>query len=220
MLNWLRSKAPPIHQLINQFNTTPLPATSTPVKECRFLAIDLEMTGLNAKDNHIVSIGWVPIAQGEIVLSQAKHYLVHTPGSVGQSAVFHGVHDKHLKNAIDLPQVLEELLSHYAGYIFVAHHSQLDQRFLQVACQRHFGRAPKFKFIDTLNIELKKLQQQGTVMTTDALRLPQCLKRHHLPQGQLHHALEDAYGCALLLLSQMKKGKNQLTLSDLLIQAA
>ncbi|MDX3774852.1 exonuclease domain-containing protein [Chromatiaceae bacterium AAb-1] len=219
MLQWLSRKAPVIHQVVQYFNTVPLPANDTPATDCPFLVIDLELTGLNEKRDHIVSIGWVPVRQQQIILSDARYYLIRAPVSVGQSAVFHGVHDKHLVNARDLSDVLIELMQTYAGYIFVAHHSQLEQRFLKIACQRCFGTAPRLRFIDTMQIEWLRLSQQGKVMTREGVRLPGCLKRHKLPLSEQHHALEDAYGCALLLLSQIKQSHPTLTLGDLYHQS-
>lgn len=219
MMSWLRNKTTPLSHVVQAFNQTPAPAGDTRAADCPFLVIDLELTGLSAKHNHIVSLGWVPVRQSEIVLCEARHYLVNSPVSVGQSAIFHGLHDKDFDKARDLAEVLTELLEHYAGYIFVAHHSQLDLAFLDVASQRIFGKAAKFSFIDTLNIELHRLHKQGIVMKKDALRLPQCLSRHKLPQSGQHHALADAYSCAMLLLSQLKHSHADITVNDLQLQS-
>ena len=217
MLQWLKLKAEPVNAVIRHFDSIAAPAATTPVQDVPFLVLDLETTGLDAKKDYIVSIGWVVVIHQEIQLSQARHYLIAAPVSVGQSAVFHGLHDKDLRQARDLAEVLTELLTEYAGYYFVAHHAQLEQGFLQVACQRCFGKTAKIKFLDTLKMEWQRLHQQGKVVKTDALRLHACLQRHHLPASQQHHALADAYSCALLLLSQIKQSQDHLLrLEDLL----
>jgi DNA polymerase-3 subunit epsilon len=215
MFSWFTNKTTPLGHIVQSFNQALPPAGSVRAADCPFLVIDLELTGLNAKKDHIVSLGWVPIHQYEIVLSEARHYLVKSPVTVGQSAIFHGLHDKDFDQAIALTEVLTELMQTYAGYVFVAHHCQLDLSFLAIACQRIFGKAAKFSFIDTLNIELYHMHKQGMVMKQDALRLPQCLSRHKLPQSSQHHALADAYSCALLLLSQLKHSHKDITLADL-----
>ena len=215
MLSWFTIKRRPIHQAVNHFITTPLPSPTTLAKDSPLLVLDFELTGLNPRKDHIVSMGWVPVRQHEIVLSEAKHYLINSPVSVGQSAVYHGLHDHQLKGAHELSDVLTELLTHYAGYVFVAHHSQLDEQFLRTACLRCFAKTPRFKFIDTLKIEWQRLLRQGKVVKHDALKLPSCLQRHGLPKMANHHALEDAYSTALLLLSQLKPGGDNMTLADL-----
>lgn len=216
MFSWLRKNAV-LSEVVDNFSKTPFPPASTPVQQAPFLVLDFELTGLNPRKDHIVSIGWVPIRQQEIVLSEARHYLINSPVSVGQSAVYHGLHDHQLKQGHDLADVLKEMLSHYSGYIFVAHHSGLDEQFLRFACLRCFGKTPRFKFIDTMQMEWQRLLRQGKVVQHDALKLPNCLKRHGLPDMVNHHALEDAYSSALLLLSQLKLGGNNMTLSDLYI---
>lgn len=215
IFNWLLRKSTALSEVVARFSQTPSPASSTAVQQADFLALDLELTGLNPRKDHIVSIGWVPVRAEEIVLSEARHYLICSPVSVGQSAVYHGLHDHQLANGKELSQVLTELLSEYAGYVFVAHHSQLDEQFLRIACERCFGKAPRFKFIDTMKMEWQRLLRQGKVVKHDALKLPSCLNRHNLPEMTNHHALEDAYSCALLLLSQLKLGGSKMTLSDL-----
>ena len=215
MFSWLWRKNTALSAVVDNFSKTALPSAATAVQQAPFLVLDFELTGLNPKKDHIVSMGWVPVRQQEIVLSEARHYLISSPVSVGQSAVYHGLHDHQLKQGQELSAVLTELLSQYAGYVFVAHHSGLDEQFLRVACQRCFGKTPRFKFIDTMKMEWQRLLRQGKVVKHDALKLPNCLKRHGLPDMANHHALEDAYSSALLLLSQLKLGGNNMTLADL-----
>ncbi|MFU8877295.1 MAG: 3'-5' exonuclease, partial [Wenzhouxiangellaceae bacterium] len=48
-----------------------LPSPATPVSQAPMLAIDLEMTGLAPDRDAIITIGWVPIEHGRIMLEQA-----------------------------------------------------------------------------------------------------------------------------------------------------
>ena len=215
MFNWLTQAKTPLGELVKQFESASYPAATTAVKQLPLLAIDLELTGLNPRKDHIVSIGWVPIIGQEIVLGKARHYLINSPVSVGQSAIYHGVHDSQLTDASDMTEILAQLLSEYRGYIFVAHHSSLDNQFLRTACQRYLGKTPRFRLLDTMQIEWQRLLRQGKVVAQDALHLSACLNRHHLPALPSHCAIEDAYGCALLLLSQIKHLGPNATLQDL-----
>jgi|GEM_PF-300470 len=209
-------KKEPVSEVIRQFEQIPAADPQRNIADCRFVVVDLETTGLNANTDYIVSIGWVVIEAQEIVLAKAKHHLIATPVSVGQSAVFHGLHDNHLKGARELSDVLCELLSSFAGAVFVAHHAKIEQQFITVACQRIFGKAPKLRFVDTMALEMQRLQQQGKVLKSRDLQLNACLARHHLPTSQQHHALADAFSCALLLLCQLKQSRDpNLQLGDL-----
>lgn len=214
MFSWLTRRRD-IKEQVSNFETMPLPKPDTSVTEVSFLVLDMELTGLNPRKDHIVSIGWVPIKKQEIVLAQARHYLINSPVSVGQSAVYHGVHDRQLSQGQDLADILTELLTHYAGYVLVAHHSKLEYAFLRAACQRLFGKSPRLRFIDTMQIEWNRLLLKGKSLSHDSLQLSACLSRHHLPISTQHHALEDAYSCALLLISQLKQSGDMMTLADL-----
>ncbi len=205
-----------VSDIIHHYESIAVADPHQKLAQCQFVVIDLETTGLNAKTDYIVSIGWVVINAQEIVLAKSRHYLIASPVSVGQSAVFHGLHDKDLKNAHDLSTILTELLTTYAGSVFVAHHAKIEQQFIAVACQRLFGKAPKLRFVDTMLLEWQRMQQQGKVLKSKDLQLISCLQRHHLPAEQQHNALEDAYSCALLLLCQLKQSRDpSLQLSDL-----
>lgn len=204
------------HPLLEQFSQAGPPHKRSKVRECSFLALDLELTGLDPKKDHIVSIGWLPIRQREIIIAEAQYHLIKSPIGVGQSATIHGLHDSQLQSARELPDVLEELLTLFAGYIFVAHHADLDRRVLTKALQQNFGKAPKLHFIDTLRVEQRRLARRDTPLKPDALRLPACLARHGLPVGAAHHALEDAYSCALLFLAQLAgAGLDDISLAEL-----
>lgn len=204
-LNWKRTQPDAAVQHYLQFSQ---PSADTPTAQCRFLVLDIETTGLNAQKDHIISMGWLSIVQQEIALETAHHLLIKPPVSVGQSAVFHGLFDKDLRQAVELADALRLFLQSAAGAVLVAHHAPLERSFLQTACQRTFGKSPRFKFLDTMQMEWQRLLAQNKVVSSDGLRLPACLHRHHLPVSQQHHALEDAYGAALLLLSQIKQTRS------------
>jgi len=207
----------PINAVIRQFEKASTPDLKQKVADCRFVVIDLETTGLNARTDYIVSIGWVVIQTQELLLAESRHYLIASPVSVGQSAVYHGVHDTQLKQGRELSEVLTELFSSFANAVFVAHHAKIEQQFISVACQRLFGKAPKLRFVDTMALEWQRLQQQGKVLKNKDLQLNACLARHHLPTSQQHHALADAFSCGLLLLCQLKQSRDpNLQLADLM----
>ena len=217
MLRWLTAYKRDIHPLVQQFAAVKLPTAQTAIDDCPLLAIDLELTGLQPERDHIVSIGWVPIRRREIVLADARHYLIQPPVSVGQSATIHGLHDRDLNNAPTLDSVLKELLEHYAGYVLVAHNVALDNAFLRAAITRAFGSAPALMAIDTLRIEKRYLTRRDQSFKDDGLRLNACLHRHKLPLASTHNALEDAYSCALLLLAQIARmNRRRVVLGDVL----
>lgn len=219
-LTWLTGRRNEEASVLRVFNSAQRPAGKSALVQCPLLVLDIETTGLNPQQDHIVSIGWVPVRKRNIIIGEARHYLIRSPISVGQSATIHGLLDRDLAQAKDIAEVLEELLTVYAGYVFVAHHAQIEKSFLQSAVRQCFGGKATFTFLDTLAIERQRLQRKGLEATQALLRLDICLQRYGLQKTVLtaHDALDDAYSCALLLLAQTTRG--QFTLADTLRQSS
>lgn len=216
ILVWPASAARIVHPLLQQLAATPPPDSHTSIDACNLLAIDLELTGLDPARDHIVSIGWLPIRQREIVLAEAGYHLIRPPVSVGQSATIHGLHDRDLASAETLEAALTELLQRYAGYVLVAHNAPMDLTFLRKAINTTLGSAPTFASIDTLAIERRQINRNDQAVREGGFRLNACLHRHQLPLAAAHNALDDAYGCALLLLAQLAHmNGSPITLGDL-----
>ncbi|CAB0549356.1 DNA polymerase III subunit epsilon [Corynebacterium diphtheriae] len=58
----------------------------------RLLAVDMETTSLDPRNGSIVSIGWVPVENGVIMVGQAGYQLVYdvqAQESVGDSGTSH-----------------------------------------------------------------------------------------------------------------------------------
>lgn len=191
------------------------------VREARLLAIDLEMTGLEPKKDHILSFGWVAISGLEIDLSTARHVLVKSDASVGQSATIHGLRRCDCADGVPLKEALQTLLKAVEGRVPLFHHAGLDSAFLKQAlatCQL----APWQKLaLDTLKIERQRLQNRGEVIPAQRLSLEGCRDAYRLPSAPGHNALEDALATAELFLAQVAAMRNpalpdqSLTLGDL-----
>lgn len=181
--------------LISQFDKT--------LFDAKLMAIDLEMTGLDPLQDQIISIGLVPIIQGQLPLSQAKHLMISIDGSVGQSAVVHGIVDNQLQGALPLDLAMRWLLKETQGHILVAHHAPMDLAFIEHNLQKVFGQKVLLPFIDTLGIEKSRYLRQHGQLVEGCVRLGQSRERYHLPVYAGHNALIDAIACAELFLAQV-----------------
>jgi len=195
-----------------------MPVIDKPFAEAELLAIDLEMTGLNASFDQILSIGVVPIRQGQLILSEAQHKLVQIEGSVGQSATIHGILDTHLDAALTPEQAMAWFLSVSEGMVLVAHHAPLDLAFLQSGLQACLGEKPRLLAIDTLLLEKQRLLRQQEHLQEGCLRLGRSRARYGLPVYAAHNALIDALACGELLLAQVAAmgGATKVKIAELL----
>jgi DNA polymerase-3 subunit epsilon len=168
----------------------------------RYLVIDLELTGLDAKQHEIVSLAWVLIDNQCIKMSQSQHLVNKDVKSLEQSPVFHGISDTTLAQGQSLNSILHALSAHFSDCILVFHNAMLDWGFLKVALKAaNITTRPKL-ILDTLQIEKKRLLQQCAEIKQDDLTLNACRARYELPRYHCHHALTDAQATAELLLAQ------------------
>lgn len=191
-----------------------------PARQANFLVLDLETSGLDSRQHQILSAGWICINQLRLDLASTFYSTVRLNDpqcmAAGQSTVIHGLHQAELAAGISEVDLIREFLQAAANRVLVCHHQSIEKNFLLQAFARHYQQIPPLRFVDTLALEQQRLNRQGSMVKNNELSLNHCLKRHGLPQIQAHNALEDAYGCALLLLNQIKQRSSDLTVKALL----
>ena len=168
----------------------------------RYLVIDLELTGLDAKQHEIVSLAWVVIENQCIKMSQSQHFINKEVKNLAQSPVYHGINNDNVAAGQSLHSILEHLSEHFNDCILVFHNAMLDWGFLKPALKNaNITTRPKL-ILCTLQIEKKRLQHQGVEIKQDDLTLNECRNRYELPSYHCHHALTDAQATAELFLAQ------------------
>lgn len=188
------------------------------VAETPMIAADLELTGLDAASNQIISVGWTHIDGARVRLGSNRHVLVSSGQSVGSSAAIHELTDSEVSEGVDPHAALESLFDAAAGRVWVFHHAALDVSFLQAACRKWVGFSPPFAVLDTMQIELGLRKRRDLPMQQGDLRLGRLRQDYRLPQYTAHNALIDALATAELLLAIVARldRKNHLDLAPLL----
>ena len=188
------------------------PALKRYLEECASLEIndlqhtplisaDLELTGLDARNNQIISIGWTLIDQGRVQVGANRHLLISADQSVGSSAAIHELMDSEVAEGVDLEYGLEALFEAATGRVWVFHHAVLDAAFLQQACMKWAGIIPPFVVLDTMQIELAQRKRREVPVQHGDLQLGRLRSDYHLPRYTAHNALIDAFATAELLLA-------------------
>ena len=171
------------------------------IAETPLIAVDLELTGLDAAKDQIISVGWTLVDGGRIQIGSNRHVLVNADQTVGASAAIHELMDSEVSSGVDLVCALEPLFEAAAGRVWVFHHAGLDVAFLQKACQQWAGMAPPFVVLDTMQIELGLRKRRDQLVQQGDLQLGQLRSTYHLPRYTAHNALIDAFATAELLLA-------------------
>ncbi len=192
---------------LREYLSVPFPRRDADVARVRFLAVDLETTGLDPERDAIVSAGWVKLDAMGIDLSTARHRLVATERPMPEaSAIIHRIGDDAAAQG-DLPRaVLAELLGALAGRVLVAHNAPFDLAMLGAACARIFGGRFVAPAVDTMALARRWLESHGAWHPphgAPSLRLDAVRRRHNLPRYRAHDALSDALAAGELFLAQL-----------------
>ncbi len=165
------------------------------------ISVDLELTGLDVRQNQIIAIGWTQVDQGRIRFGSNRHIMVNAEQSVGHSAAIHELMDSDVAAGVALETGLEALFEAAIGRAWLFHHASLDVAFLQRACLDWAGVAPPFAVLDTLHIELAMRKRRDQLVRQGDLQLSTLRSRYNLPRYTAHNALIDACATAELMLA-------------------
>lgn len=184
----------------------------TPLSDIDFVALDFETTGLDSKNNSIISIGLVPFNLQRIFCRRAKEWYINPQDSLQEdSIIIHGITHSDLKGAPDLLWVLEQLLDELAGKVVVVHYRRIERDFFDRNLRALINEGIIFPVIDTMQIEadIQRAQSKGIInwfkgKKPESIRLANSRLRYNLPTYQPHDALTDAIATAELLQAQIK----------------
>ena len=155
------------------------------------ISVDLELTGLDYRKNHIIAIGWTLLDQGRIHLGSNRHIMINTDQSVGHSAAIHELTDSDVATGVPLETGLQELFRAAAGRVWLFHHAGLDVAFLPRACRAWAGVAPAFAMLDTMLMEMVMRKRRDSTILHGELQLGNLGSRSNLPRDTAHHAVMD-----------------------------
>lgn len=176
-------------------------------QQAQFLSIDLELTGLDSSNDEIVSIGWQAIEQQQLDLKKSVYSLCKpppgSPTDLAQSPSIHGITERQLRTGIETQKILQQLAPFAETHIWVFHNAELDMAFL-VRYLNSFQCMPSaIVTIDTLQLQRYFLQKSSPVIKSDDATLSASRRYFNLPQAYAHHAFDDAFATAELLLAQL-----------------
>lgn len=205
--------------VLREYLGHPFPRGDTPWREVEYLALDLETTGLDPARERILSVGFVPVRGGGIILREGRRLLVRPERPVPRAtAVIHGILDDQASQGVSEAEMLERVLPALAGRVLVGHYVRMERAFLEAACRRVFGYPLPFLAVDTLVLAQRTQRRRHQVVQRGALRLAALREAHQLPRYKAHDALWDAIAAGELFLAQVAQwgGGEAVRLEELL----
>lgn len=205
---------------LKTFLESPLPPLSMDWRDCAYLVVDFETTGLDSRQDTLLSIGRVAMDGVEVDLASARHDLIRPERAIPESsAVIHCITDDVAAEGRPLDEVLPALLEALAGRVLVAHNARFEMAFLQRACKQLWGAGLALPVIDTMQLARRQFERRHVSWRQDALRLDSLRQDHQLPRYDAHHALSDALSTAELfsaLVQERLNGPNPLPVRRLI----
>ena len=134
-------------------------ADDTPVDQIRFAVLDSETTGLDPRQDRLITIGTVAVCAGEIRLDDSFDALLRVDENTSAVTV-HGVTRDESRSGIEEPEALERFLDYVRDGVIVGHHIGHDIATFDAAYERHWGMRLLNRSIDTMDLTLH-LEQDG-----------------------------------------------------------
>ncbi|MDF1614884.1 3'-5' exonuclease [Desulfurivibrio dismutans] len=194
-----------------------------PLSDYEFVVFDTELTGLNRRQDEIVSIGAVKVRHLQIMVGETFHVYVKPSRPLPKnSTLIHRITPQQIDQAPRLAEVLPDFISFCGQALLVGHYVGLDVAFLNRACRRHYGAPVSNPCLDTMRLaqtytEMQWQQYHDRFRMDVAYNLAALGREYGLPDFTLHDAYEDALQTAYLfvfLIKQMRS-KGIVTLRDI-----
>ena len=149
-----------------------------------YICLDLEMTGLNPKEERIIEIGAVKIKDGNIV-DEFQSFINPNRKLTREICEITGICDEMLVEALDDWTIIQQFIEFSEGLPFVGHHMITDVAFIK-QCTSNHKKEIKIMGVDTLHLARKFLPvDKSKTLTAVADYL-------EVSYNEAHRALEDA----------------------------
>lgn len=172
----------------------------TPWREAGYAVVDLETTGLDPKQDEIISFAAVPIDAGRIKVGAVSTLMIR-PSRMPEAETIriHGLRPQDLAEAPELRAVLDSVLEALTGRVLVAHAAWVERGFLSGALEEA-GPRLRQPVVDTVAL-FRRAQGQGAMDDEAIVPLSDAARDLGLPVHRPHHADGDALTTAQLFLA-------------------
>lgn len=210
-MGWFKTTIYPEYwkQYVNSFNK------GYSLEHTRFVVFDTETTGLNPKQDRLLSIGTVTIINFKIDVADQLECYIKQEHFNAKTVEIHGILKEGPLDKIEEEEAIKQFLKHIEGAILVAHHVHFDVTMINEALKRLGLPKLKNKTVDTGTLYRKTKY----IKTDKHYSLDDLCNKFNITMHDRHTASGDAYLTAILFLKlcALLKEKNKgLTLKEIL----
>jgi len=173
-----------------------------------FCSFDVETTGLNPKEDEVLSIGAVKIVDFKVDFSQRFRLLVKPKGELPkESVLIHGIRGSELEEALSPKEALEKFLEFVKGTVLVGYFVQFDVAVLSRYTNEIWG-FPLFNpSVDVRDLYRQRIKRRYLAHRESGEKsLDEMAKEFGIEVENRHDAYCDSLLTAFLFLNLIKRG--------------
>jgi len=195
---------PPIAQCVEAWRALPTVAEDTLLEQTRFVVVDVETSGLDARRDRLLAIGAVAVEGGRLRPGEGYDVTVHNPvPSARANILVHGISPDAQTTGLAADAALMGFLELARHDVLVAYHAGFDRAVLERALREQLGvRLPNL-WLDVAHLA-PALVPEARLANRN---LDDWLVYSGLRAHARHRAAYDAYATAELLLILLARAK-------------
>lgn len=167
----------------------------------QWVAIDCEMTGLNPKKHHVLSVAAIHINDSTINTGNGLHLVCRPPVMPDRDTiVIHGLRTADVEHGMSYDEMLALLLPFIGNRPIVGFCTQLDTAFLNPLVKSYMGTALPNEIIDLRHLFSRRMSGQTQGLPSQAQHLTNILAHYNIPELGAHDAYNDAIMTAMAFL--------------------
>ncbi len=203
---WWRRRlcAPWRHWLLFRLTDAHFSFMFEPPPDNEWVALDCETTGLDLKQDEIISIGAVRIVGNRLMTSQRLELTVRPARAMAQASMrVHRLRERDVAGGLPPEQALRQLLEFIGSRPLVGYYLEFDVAMINRPMRRMLGVGlPQQKIdISALYYDLKNREIPAALRTERIdLRFETIMRELDLPRREAHDALNDAVMAGLAFL--------------------
>jgi len=199
----------------NNLNSLDHISLNNNIRSYNYAVIDLETTGLDFKNDEILSIGAIRVIDGRIQLGDIFNELVKSSIYIPPSSIkIHKIVPEMVSDALPIKEVFYNFLEYLGDNIIVAHNARFDMNFLNILMKKYYGFLLQNLVLDTMhmcrNIIFPPHHQYpyGIDLNSKQYGLDGITKYLGIDIYQRHTAIGDAFATAMVfqrVISRLEK---------------
>ena len=167
----------------------------------QWVAIDCEMTGLNPKKHHLLSIAAIHINGNTIDTGNGMHLVCRPPVMPDRDTiVIHGLRTADVEHGMSYDEMLALLLPFINNRPIVGFCPQIDTGFLNPLVKRYMGTTLPNEVIDVRHLYSRRMGDRTQGIPTQSQQLGNILAHYQIPKLGSHDAYNDAIMTAMAFL--------------------